>query len=51
MMMMMTIPFLFLSFHFHIYPSIYYVIPFEKEETEKKLINPLPPFFGGLSHS
>lgn len=51
-MMMMTIPFLFLSFHFHIYPSIYYVIHLEKERNrKKKLINPLPPFFGGPSHS
>lgn len=53
MMMMMTIPFLFSFFplsHIFIYLLCYTFLN-KKEEEKKKLINPLPHFFGGLSHS
>lgn len=53
-MMMMTIPFLFfcfLSTFTYIHLSIMVNLLKKKETEKKKLINPLPPFFGGPSHS
>lgn len=41
--------FFFLSTFTYIHLSI--MLNLLKKKEEKKLINPLPPFFGGLSHS
>lgn len=46
-----TFSFFFLSTFTYIHLSIILYLLKKKETEKKKLINPLPPFFGGLSHS